>query len=109
MRRPTQRSGVKVERRVGRERMKMNTLFGMKVMTSALVRPVPVLQLSPDFNACTDTFKAEINQWLLEMFGTQEVMYMIGKDTLVLNQSMLAKIKQSIPNHWTAPNMKLTG
>lgn len=82
----------------------MSTLLGMNVMTSALVRPVPVLQLSHSFNACTDAFKAEMNQWLLEMFGTKEVMYMIGKDTLVMNHAMLAKIRQSIPNHWTAPN-----
>ena len=96
---------MKVERRVGRERMMMTTLFGMNVMTSALVRPVPVLQLSPDFNACTDTFKAEINRWLLEMFGTKEVMYVIGKDTLVMNHAMLEKVKREIPNHWTAPNV----
>jgi len=42
------------------------------------------------------------------MFGTKEVMYIIGKDTLVLNHAMLAKIKQSIPNHWTAPNAEMT-
>lgn len=64
----------------------MNTLFGMNVMTSSLVRPVPVLQLSLGFDACTDTFKAEMNQWLLEMFGTKEVMYVFGKDTLCLRK-----------------------
>jgi len=78
----------------------MNTLFGMKLMTSALVKPVPVLQLSPDFNACTDTFKAEMNRWLLEMFGTKEVGYVIGKDSLVMSHAMLLKIKRSIPDHW---------
>lgn len=75
----------------------MNTLLGMKVMTSALVKPVPVLQLSYDFNACTDKFKAEMNEWLLEMFGTKDVMYVVGKDTLILNPNMLNKIKQAIP------------
>ena len=49
-----------------------------------------------------------MNRWFLEMFGTKEVMYIIGKDTLVLNHAMLAKIKQSIPNHWTAPNAEMT-
>lgn len=78
----------------------LNTLFGMKIMTSAFIRPVPVLQLSPDFNACTDEFKTEMNQWLLEMFGTKDVAYMIGKDTLVLNHVMLAQIKQSIPANY---------
>ena len=82
----------------------MNTLFGMKVMTSALVQPVPVLQLSPDFNVCSDVFKTEMNRWLLEVFGTKEVMYIIGKDTLVLNHAMLEKVRRSIPNHWTVPN-----
>ena len=69
-------------------------------MTSALVRPVPVLQLSHDFTACTDTFKAETNQWLLEMFGTKDVGYMIGKDTLVLNHRMLEKLKRAMLPHW---------
>ena len=84
----------------------MDTLFGMNVMTSTLVKPVPVLQLSPDFTACTDTFKSEMNQWLLEMFGTKEVMYMLGKDTLALNHAMLAKIKQSIPNYYNHSSFK---
>ncbi len=80
----------------------MNTLFGMNVMTSSLVRPVPVLQLAPDFTACTEDFRQEMNNWLLDMFGTREVFYVIGKDTMVMNHAMLAKIKRSIPARWCA-------
>ena len=74
----------------------MNTLFGMNVMTSTLVKPVPVLQLSSDFTACTEQFKYEMNQWLLDMFGTKDVMYVIDNNTLVMNNKMLDKLKQSI-------------
>jgi len=81
-----------------------NTLFGMNVTTSALVTPVPVLRLSPDFNACTDAFKEEMNQWLLDTFGTKEVAYMIGSDTLILNHALLAKIYLSTQHHYTDIN-----
>lgn len=72
----------------------MDTILGMKVTTSALVRPVPVLQISPGFDACTDEFRAEMNHWLLEMFGTKDVAYVIGGDKLVLNHAVLEKAKR---------------
>jgi hypothetical protein len=83
----------------------MNTLFGMNVMTSALVKPVPVLQISPAFKDCSDECREEMNRYLLEMFGTKDVAYMIGKDTLVLNSKMLEDLKRTIPKHWAAPDL----
>lgn len=77
----------------------MNTLFGMKVLTSPYILPAPVLQVSPSFTACTDAFRAEMNQWLLDRFGTKDVAYVVDKNTLILNHDMLAKIKRSIPQY----------
>lgn len=74
----------------------MNTLFGMNVMTSALIKPVPVLQISPGFGFCTEAFRTEMNSWLLKTFGTKEVAYVIGGNTLVLNHAMLDKINRMI-------------
>ena len=71
------------------------SLFGMNIMTSALVRPVPRIQLSPEFN-CSDSVRTDMNAWLLEMFGTKEVMYRMGDDTLVLSYDTLKKVKQSM-------------
>ena len=82
----------------------MDSIFGMKVMTSSLVQPVPVLQLSHDFAACTEQFKSDMNKWLLDKFGTKEVAYVINKDTIVLNKEMLSKIKQSIPERYISQN-----
>ena len=79
----------------------MNSLFGVKIVTSNLVKPVPVLQLSNNFTACTDAFKAEVNQWLLEMFGTKEVAYVIGKDQLVMSHAMFMELKKAIPAYFT--------
>ena len=80
--------------------------MGMKVATSNLIRPVPVLQLSYNFTACTDTLKAEMNRWLLEMFGTREVAYVIGKDQMVLSHAMLMELKKTIPANYNYGGLK---
>ena len=72
------------------------TLFGLNVITSNLVKPVPVLQLRPDFTACTDKFKDEMNRWLLEMFGTKKVAYMIDSRSLVLDNATLDELNRSL-------------
>lgn len=51
---------------------------GMEIVVSSLIKPVPKLQLSHDFNACSDEMKHSMNRWLLEKFGTKEVCYMTG-------------------------------
>lgn len=83
----------------------MNSLFGMKVLTSPLVQPVPVLQLSYEFNACTDSFKIKMNKWLLDTFGTKEVMYVMGGNTLLLNRETLHKIERAFPKNYVYPTI----
>lgn len=39
---------------------------------------VPVLQLHPDFEWCSDEFRAQMNAWLLQRFGTQMVAWHVG-------------------------------
>lgn len=76
----------------------MNTLvgsiFGLDVRTSPLLRPVPNIQLSCDFN-CSDKVREDMNAWLLDMFGTKEVAYMFN-NTLVLSYEALRKLEQDL-------------
>jgi len=74
----------------------LSTLFGLGVMRSNIVQPVPALQLDPSFSACTDSFKAEMNQWLLETFGTKEVMYVLNGNTVVMSPGILAEIDRTL-------------
>ena len=67
--------------------MNTNTLLGLNIIESPHVQPVPVLQLRPQFVWCSDEFRAEMNAWLLEMFGTKEVMYVFDGRALGLNSS----------------------
>lgn len=60
-----------------RSMAEVNTLMGYKVYPSAAVKPVPNLQISPDFKHCSDKFRAEWNSWALERFGSREVAYLI--------------------------------
>lgn len=72
----------------------MNTLFGMKVVVSPLVRPVPKLQLRPDA-PCTDAFRAEMNQWLHSMFGEKHVAYVLGdQQKLVISREQERLLRQ---------------
>lgn len=80
----------------------MNTFFGIKVVESPHVQPVPVLQLSPTFEWCTPEFRAKTNAWLLERFGTMEVAYffnpralgLAGSPGVLLNPKQVAMLKQ---------------
>lgn len=72
----------------------VGNIFGMDVRTSTLLRPVPKIQLSRDFN-CSDKVREDMNAWLLDMFGTKEVAYMFN-NTLVLSHETLRKLKQDL-------------
>lgn len=68
-------------------------LFGMPVYESPLIRSVPKIQLSPGFKYCTPEFRAEMNQWLLEQFGTKHVAYAFdGRLALSPEQMRLLKM-----------------
>lgn len=69
------------------------TLFGMKVIVSPVIQPVPVLQISPDFKWCSDEFRAKHNAWLLERFGTKDVVYVMNGDTAVISPRHAAMIR----------------
>ena len=71
------------------------TFCGLKVMASTNVKPVPVLQISPAFKDCTDDFREEMNQWLLNIFGTKNVAYVFN-DTLFLNHQTLIELKRAM-------------
>lgn len=71
----------------------MQTLYGMKVIESPLITEVPKLQLSHDFNACSPGFKAEMNTWLRQRFGTYFPAYVIGGHTIVLHPKHAAMLR----------------
>lgn len=70
----------------------MNPCSGISIIESPFVQPVPRLQLSHDFDACSPESKASFNRWLLERFGTKDVAYVIGGKVFV-NPKHAALIK----------------
>ena len=73
----------------------MNTFNGMKIVVSQYIVPVPKLQLSIDFNECSPEFKADMNAWLLEKFGTYLPTYVIGNHTIVMHPKHLEQLKNA--------------
>lgn len=73
----------------------MDSLFGMKIVSHSLIPPVPKIQLSRSFNACSPEFKAEMNAWLLDTFGTYIPTYIIGGNTIVCDPRIVAKLKEA--------------
>lgn len=67
--------------------------MGMKVVVSPHLVPAPKVQLSPDFKWCSDEFRASENAYLLKMFGTKEVCYMLNKGTIVMSPKHVAALK----------------
>lgn len=68
-------------------------ILEMNVIESPLIQPVPKLQLSYDFTACSDEMKQSMNAWLKDMFGTYTPMYIIGSSTVVVSPKHAAMIK----------------
>lgn len=61
----------------------------------------PVLQMHPDCDPqglwCTQEFRASVNQWLLERFGTQPVSYFFTKEQAhAMSHRMHARIEREI-------------
>lgn len=54
------------------------TVSGMRIIEAP---ERPVLQMDPNFKWCSDECRAEMNLWLLEMFGTRSI---VPKDTVYM-------------------------
>ncbi len=73
-------------------------LYGRNIVVSNLLKPIPKIQLRPDFQWCSEDFRRDFNAWLLEEFGAREVAILIpGTNTLVVDPGSFAKIKSSLP------------
>jgi len=59
----------------------MDWLNSIRVHTSPLVQPVQTLKVSADC-PCSDGMRAEMNEYLLEMFGMRDVAYVMNVDLM---------------------------
>lgn len=76
-----------------------HNLLGFKIIVSPHLEPVPVLQMHPDCDPqglwCTPQLRAETNQWLVEMFGKEDRIYMYGKN-VVMNPKQAAMLRSFV-------------
>lgn len=82
----------------------METLFGMKVVVSPHIMPVPVLQIAHDFKWCSDAYRAKHNAWLLKRFGTYEPIYIMQDGTMAMSPKTEAQMRQAVMLKMPAPN-----
>jgi hypothetical protein len=69
-----------------------NNIFGMNIVESSFITEVPRLQLS--YNYCgTEEFKAEMNEWLKQKFGTYMPVYIIGGNAIAMHPNNVALLK----------------
>lgn len=81
----------------------MPTLMGIRVMPSPHVQPVPVIQvrdikLKDGTPILSPAFRAEMNRWFLERFGTVDVAYMFdrsafGPGGILMNPKQVAMLQ----------------
>lgn len=71
------------------------TFNGMQIATSLLCPEYkPILEISP-FCPMTDDFRAEMNEWLFDMFGREPYVLLLEKEQrLVMNPKTLLRLKQ---------------
>lgn len=79
------------------QRTPLDMFFGMKVVCSPAIGPVPKIQLSHDFNACSREFKREFNAWLLKRFGTEQRAYILLGGVLAVDPRTMGMIRNLAP------------
>ena len=86
----------------------LGTYMGMKVYTNSFILPLPKIKLSP-LVPVSDTFRASMDAWLLEMFGTEEAMYVvndlagIGEPCLIVSPNIGKKLREHLAHHEIKP------
>lgn len=81
-----------------------HTFGGFKVIKHHLIPDeAPVLQMHPNCDPqglwCTPEFRASVNKWLLDRFGTQPVAYFFTQEqALAMSHRMAARIERDIAN-----------
>ena len=71
----------------------MNTLFGLKVIEDPRLPPErPKIQIRPQV-VCSDNFRAEMNAWLAETFGSEPNIWMSPGIGYVMHPITAANIK----------------
>lgn len=75
----------------------LSSLMGMRVYSSPLVQPIPVISLSPRVTV-SDAFRRDFDGWLRGMFGMKEVCFVIGDGAgigpgIVMNPKQIAMLR----------------
>lgn len=86
-----------------------HTLFGIPVIVHPAIKPVPAIQIDPDFKWCSDEFRAKHNAWLLERFGTVRQMLMMtdpssGQQIVVMSPEEFKALRE---NYVTTPGARM--
>ena len=68
---------------------------GLRVFSHPLLKAEPVLKLRASVPV-SDEFRAEMDAWLLERFGTREVVYRIGGE-LFASPGVISNLRAMLP------------
>lgn len=70
----------------------MDTFMGLPIFVSPFVQGEPKLRVRESV-PMTDAYRAEINDWLLDLFGRHEVGILMAVDRIFVNAAGLAAIR----------------
>lgn len=69
-------------------------IMGMKVIIDPELDGVPHMKVSPAFAALMPPeFVADLQAWMADFFGREDLMYCVQRDTLILGPKSYAKLK----------------
>lgn len=79
----------------------IGALFGCKVFINPLLDNVPRMTLSPNVSVTTE-FRAEMNAWMLEFFGTENQM-LSAEGSYFVGPQGLETLKKSLKSRTRSP------
>lgn len=72
-----------------------STFMGMRVLVDTSLDDVPRMRTSQRFaELMPPLFVAELDAWMLEFFGTHNLTYRLGRDTLVVGPKTLRALEE---------------
>lgn len=78
------------------------TFAGIQIHESPHITPVPVIKTRPDFEWCSEEFRAKHDAWLLERFGTYDPAYVVNREIFMSPRSA-AKLRQLVKEKTAHP------
>lgn len=77
--------------------MEVQTLYGLRIVESPVIGPVPRMQVSKAFSEVqSPELVASTNAWMKEFFGMYEPVYLLNGDSIAMSPKRAAMLRLNL-------------